>query len=52
MKETLIKAISTYGVTMQKTVAMEEMAELIQAISKDLRGDGDVGFYLRAAHYK
>lgn len=32
------KAINTFGETPQKIVAMEEMGELIQAISKDLRG--------------
>ena len=34
----LEKAISTYGRTSQTIMAMEEMAELIQALSKDLRG--------------
>ena len=32
------KAINTFGETHQKIVAMEEMGELIQAISKDRRG--------------
>lgn len=31
------KAINTYGQAIQKVVAMEEMGELIQAISKDIR---------------
>ncbi|GAA0107354.1 YopX family protein [Clostridium tertium] len=32
------KAIDTFGEGMQKIVAMEELAELQQALSKDLRG--------------
>ena len=32
-------AVKKYGAELQKFVACEEMAELIQAISKDLRGD-------------
>ena len=31
------KAVNTFGQAIQKVVAMEEMAELAQAISKDLR---------------
>lgn len=31
------KAINTFGQAIQKVVAMEEMAELIQAISKSIR---------------
>ena len=31
------KAINTFGQAMQKVVAMEEMAELTQAISKSIR---------------
>lgn len=33
------KAIDLYGGALQKIVAIEEMGELIQAISKSLRGD-------------
>ena len=33
------KAIDTFGQAIQKVVAMEEMAELTQAISKSLRGE-------------
>lgn len=40
--ETLKKAIDTYSPLLQSVVAMEEMGELIQEISKDLRGKGDV----------
>ena len=40
--ETLKKAIDTYSPTLQSVVAMEEMGELIQEISKDLRGKGDI----------
>lgn len=32
------KAIDNFGQAIQKVVAMEEMAELIQAISKSIRG--------------
>lgn len=32
------KAIDTFGEGMQKIVAMEELAELQQALSKDIRG--------------
>ena len=35
-------AIKRYGSLMQKIVAIEEMAELIQAICKDLRGKLDL----------
>lgn len=38
--EVLNAAISHYG-DLQKTVAMEEMAELIKELSKDIRGTGD-----------
>ena len=38
LPEVFEKAINTFGETPQKIVAMEEMGELIQAISKDLRG--------------
>lgn len=34
------KAMKTFGKDMQKIVAMEELAELQQALSKDLRGKG------------
>lgn len=37
-KEVLITAINTYGETLQETNAMEECAELIQAISHKHRG--------------
>lgn len=40
--ETLKKAIDKYSPVMQSVVAMEEMGELIQEISKDIRGKGDV----------
>jgi NTP pyrophosphatase (non-canonical NTP hydrolase) len=40
--ETLKKAIDTYSPMLQSVVAMEEMGELIQEISKDLRGKGDI----------
>lgn len=36
--EICIKAIKTFGRDMQKIVAMEELAELQQALSKDIRG--------------
>lgn len=36
--EVVFKAIKTFGEDMQKIVAMEELAELQQALSKDLRG--------------
>lgn len=35
------QAILKYGIRLQSTVCMEEMAELIQQISKKLRGKGD-----------
>lgn len=37
-EEILIKAINTFGEGIQKVVAMEELAELQQALSKDIRG--------------
>ena len=38
-KETIMnKAIKIYGSMLQETVAMEEMAELIKEISKNIRG--------------
>ncbi|MGG7057585.1 hypothetical protein ACQPUZ_04735 [Clostridium tertium] len=37
-EEILIKAINTFGEDIQKVVAMEELAELQQALSKDIRG--------------
>ena len=40
--ETLKAAIDKYSPVMQSIVAMEEMGELIQEISKDLRGKGNV----------
>lgn len=40
--ETLKKAIDKYSPVLQSVVAMEEMGELIQEISKDLHGKGDV----------
>lgn len=36
--DVIVKAIETFGKDMQKIVAMEELAELQQALSKDLRG--------------
>ena len=36
--EIFIKAIKTFGGDMQKIVAIEELAELQQALSKDIRG--------------
>ena len=35
------QAILKYGIRLQSTVCMEEMAELTQQISKKLRGKGD-----------
>lgn len=37
-EEVVFKAIKTFGGDMQKIVAMEELAELQQALSKDIRG--------------
>lgn len=37
-KQTLKKAITKYGCTAQKTMAIEEMAELLNAIAKEHRG--------------
>lgn len=39
IKETLNKAINTYGRDLQCTIALEEMGELIQAICKFQRTD-------------
>ena len=39
-KETMRRAIRTYGEDAQKAVAIEEMAELQKEICKDLRGGG------------
>ena len=39
--ETLCAAIAIFGMEMQQIVAMEELGELIQEISKQLRGKGD-----------
>lgn len=39
--EILKKAVKTFGHTLQIYVATEEMGELIQALSKDLRGKGN-----------
>lgn len=39
--ETLCAAIAIFGREMQQIVAMEELGELIQEISKHLRGQGD-----------
>lgn len=41
MKEIEIKAIETYGAMNQTMVAIEEMAELMQALVKCLRGKKD-----------
>jgi len=38
-KDTLQKVIDKYGTTLQTTVAMEELAELIKEISKVIRGN-------------
>ena len=38
-KELLQKVIDKYGTTLQSTVAMEELAELIKEISKVIRGN-------------
>ena len=40
--EVLEAAIDKYSPVLQSVVAMEEMGELIQEISKDLRGKGNV----------
>lgn len=37
-EEVVFKAIKTFGGDIQKIVAMEELAELQQALSKDIRG--------------
>lgn len=39
--ETLCAAIAIFGTEMQQIVAMEELGELIQEVSKQLRGKGD-----------
>lgn len=39
--ETLCAEIAIFGTEMQQIVAMEELGELIQEISKQLRGKGD-----------
>lgn len=39
MREIIEKAIETYGPEMQKTVAVEEMSELIKEICKSKRGE-------------
>ncbi len=36
------RAVNTYGKTAQLIMAMEEMSELIQALSKDIRGETDI----------
>lgn len=36
------RAVYTYGKTTQLIMAMEEMSELIQALSKDIRGKTDI----------
>ena len=38
-KDLLQKVIDKYGTTLQSTVAMEELAELIKEISKVIRGN-------------
>lgn len=39
IKKSLVESvIATYGATVQKCVAMEEMAELTKEITKDIRG--------------
>lgn len=41
MRSILEKAITHYGPEMQKTVAIEEMSELIKEICKDRRGENN-----------
>lgn len=41
LNEVNAKAIIHYGITTQSVVCMEELAELIKEISKQLRGIGD-----------
>lgn len=36
------RAVYTYGKTAQLIMAMEEMSELVQALSKDIRGKTDI----------
>ena len=38
--EFLLKSITLHGPTLKKVIAMEEMGELIQQLSKNLRGEG------------
>ena len=40
-KRIISDSINHYGVNLQTTVCMEELAELIQAISKEKRGKSD-----------
>lgn len=40
-KQIIADSIKQYGAEMQTTVVMEELAELIQAISKEKRGQSD-----------
>ena len=40
-KEIVARSLETYGNGMQLVVCMEELSELTQAISKEIRGRGD-----------
>lgn len=40
-KEIVQRSLETYGNGMQLVVCMEELSELTQAISKEIRGRGD-----------
>ena len=40
-KEIVAKSLETYGNGIQLVVCMEELSELTQAISKEIRGKGD-----------
>lgn len=42
MWEILCRAILSYGIDMQRAVAIEEMSELTKELIKDKRGIGDV----------
>ena len=42
MKETLKRAIDTFGEEAQMIVAVEELSELAKEITKHLRGKGDI----------
>lgn len=42
-KDIVASTIDKYGIVLQSVVCMEECAELIQAVSKEVRGKHDVG---------